>query len=83
MRTKDGGPAFPAHTWLDENRTVPMGGMSLRDYIATPIAAALILSALNESKADSAALTEAINMVASVSYTVADAMLAAREGERA
>ena len=67
----DGGPAFPCETYGFRNgkeTTIPTNGMSLRDYFAGQ---ALISEECN-------GFTK-INDMVKHAYTMADAMIAARE----
>jgi hypothetical protein len=69
----DGGPAFPTPTVVNANSEFQWGdnGMSLRDYFAgQALAGNLIEPTANNEQ------------VAKWAYSLADAMLAAREGKK-
>jgi len=68
---KDGGPAFPV---FDELHGEIVGGMSLRDWFAGQIAAAMIPTIKGGHERH-----EAWSVIAEWSYELADAMLAERE----
>lgn len=68
MSIKDGGPAFPIVEANGANSGCP--GMSLRDYFAAKAMAGLMAGKLTTSDPD---------VIAKDCYTLADAMLKARE----
>ena len=76
-----GGPAFPTpsklgvndtSTWIAEIPGQP--GMTLRDYFA-----AKAMQGLLSDSPSSSDVADAVNTLAHFSYTIADAMLKARE----
>ena len=73
--TNTGGPAFP-HTveykGADCNGVVPHGGMTLRDYFAAKAMQGLIAGDWPTAKSEQ-------NQLALLAYSLADAMLKARE----
>lgn len=69
MSEKDGGPAFP----IPE---VHCEGMSLRDYFAGQVLAGALANPATMMDAEN---DEHTQQLASIVYTVADAMLRARE----
>jgi len=78
-------PAFP-HTveykGSDCGGIVPHGGMTLRDYFAAHAMSSLMPAVINEIKKTRGTTTEAIrlqSLSAQTCYSMADAMLAARE----
>jgi hypothetical protein len=86
MSEKNGGPAFPRHTFADddldgESYVVSSGGMSLRDYFA---AAALPQAIEHERSLRAASIKPdkfRYSEIAEAAYKMADAMLAAREAQ--
>ena len=76
-QTNDGGPAFPVQDegeWLDPKTCTqwrPFNGMTLRDYFAGQALASMDYGWFESYKRESE--------MASQSYAIADAMLAARE----
>lgn len=68
---KTGGPAFPSHGSMGE---VTHEGMTLRDYFAAKAMQGLMGRAWGEIDAD-----ELFRIWAKSAYTMADAMLKARE----
>lgn len=66
----DGGPAFPLHPDIRDDE--PHAGMSMRDYFAA--------AALQGMLANAHPVQSDEHMFARDAYTVADAMLKAREG---
>jgi len=78
-KINDGGPAFPrpmAETSLGGN--YEQDGMTLRDWFAGQ---ALVSMGPTVKAAPGATLQDVAESMASTAYVVADAMLAAREGE--
>lgn len=92
MSAYDGGPAFPSAFTNDGDRnvsapdrsivppgfTVPMQGMSLRDYFAAKAMQGAIGTAAAPYMTPDKACAQA---VAAMAYQLADAMLAAREAK--
>lgn len=86
MNEQDGGPAFPSaqpeNVFIeelgryDERLGPPQGGMSLRDYFAGQVVAAVIAF---EDRALDTHDDLPVEIVARKAYAVADAMLKARE----
>ena len=68
-------PAFPSNTWQDDEGTVFHGsdGMTLRDWFASQAMNGWLASMVDVE-------SPMIGRLASFSYQVADAMLAARKG---
>jgi|694.fasta_scaffold11339_16 hypothetical protein len=92
--SNDGGPAFPQHGWTNNpevlERMKNQGGMTLRDYFAGQAMAQLIKREVREIRKDgrkmdcfglddSPEVPWHTSHIASESYAIADAMLAARE----
>ena len=93
--SNDGGAAFPNEQWLWDNRegsyvVRSVGGMTLRDYFAGQALTQLIKREIREMRKDQVRMdcfgddeSEEIpfhtSHIASESYAIADAMLAARE----
>lgn len=80
-RVNDGGPAFAACNEADMNGTM---GMSLRDYFAAGVIAALVAGpdeALGIADGETVEQVLARHWLteAKVAYLIADAMIAARE----
>lgn len=74
---EDGGSAFPQINVTERGLCVPRGGMSLRDYFAARAMNALIMDRLVFSEENKGFNPSEI--IARNSYTVADAMIKARE----
>jgi len=79
---KDGGPAFPQHGWSSNPAVIEQmktqGGMTLRDWFAGQIIAAMLsVPGSTVSLDDSPGLIGA--QQARTAYALADAMLKARE----
>lgn len=76
----DGGAAFPSQ--LREARDPgdydPQGGMSLRDYFAGKVCGQALAQAFANECLEGAAHTELCEWAASLTYKMADAMLAER-----
>jgi hypothetical protein len=72
MEISNGGPAFP----IIAGQKAYSNGMTLRDYFAGQALAALIVAPGLATKHDS-------DWFAQAAYMLADAMLAAREGDAA
>lgn len=73
-QTNTGGPAFPLPSLWDKKE---YNGMTLRDYFAAKAMQANWQTMLSQSAPKNA--DAAIELMARVSYKVADAMLKARE----
>ncbi len=71
-----GGPAFPTGLITDDKGVVYGGsnGMTLRDFFA-----AKAMQGLLSDSPSSSDVADAVNTLAHFSYTIADAMLKARE----
>lgn len=83
MQINDGGPAFPCPKFAqggDVAVAKPIGGMSLRDYFAAAMAPELFAMLQGNWKEDKEISTWAdrVDLTASLSYELADAMLLAR-----
>lgn len=80
MSIRDGGPAFPV-TFQHEECTAEIPGMSLRDYFAAKAMQAGLTGAelpgIAEGSRDA---LHAVDVLANISYAVADAMIVARGG---
>ena len=78
-KINDGGPAFPVpeENYIS-NGTYSNPGMTLRDWFAGQ---ALVSMGPTVKAAPGATLQDVAESMASTAYVVADAMLAAREGE--
>jgi hypothetical protein len=74
MTTNTGGPAFPCDIFLDGKIHTMSAGMTLRDYFAAK-AMQGILSGNHPITKDA----DPFNLIASVAYGQADAMMKARE----
>ena len=83
MNKDTGGPAFPglkltsAHgniTSAQGSEYKPIGGMTMRDYFAAKAMQGLLAEAPSSKD-----VAEATNTLAHFAYTIADAMLKARE----
>jgi hypothetical protein len=68
---KDGGPAFAT---LHHDQ-----GMSLRDWFAGQAMAGVAASIIEAGMDDGASAQDVVKTIASYSFSIADAMLAARE----
>lgn len=82
-KTNDGGPAFPQHGWSSNPEALRRmketgGGMTLRDWFAGQAMTGWLASYSGLSVHPAADETHA--SLATYSYAIADAMLAAREG---
>lgn len=85
----DGGPAFPCATdqvLCSPNadgpakiQVVMRGGMSLRDYFAAKAMAAILSSPRRSVDSNGKYADSNQNVLAAMAYTMADAMLRARE----
>lgn len=75
--TTNGGPAFPGRTYDAAGREVPFTGMTLRDYFAAQALTAVIGDWLNTGEIHQD--PDIAEVIARDCYTVADAMLAARQ----
>lgn len=81
-KIKDGGPAFPAtemHEYFGDHAYT---GMSLRDWFAGQALVSVAASIIEAGMDDGAPAQEVAKIIVSVSFGVADAMLAARENEK-
>lgn len=67
-KINDGGPAFPAEL----SNSGPQGGMTLRDYFAGQMMAALV---------SDREVVAHLPAAARIAYQMADALIAARSGE--
>lgn len=74
---KDGGPAFPCST---PEYMEPIRGISMRDYFAAK-ALPKLLDMVPKGSGIGVSFPDHNMGVAKAAYAVADAMLAAREGE--
>jgi hypothetical protein len=72
MAINDGGPAFPFNQY-----GVRYGGMTLRDWFAGQALAGQALAAYHEARPDMRIITT--EAIADRAYSIADAMLRARE----
>ena len=83
--TKDGGPAFPNHPPLGADGfsaggyPFPDSGMSLRDYFAAAALQGLTAGRTPDDIRDFGHAVRGGNLIAMAAYTLADAMLKARE----
>ena len=73
IKIKDGGPAFPS-TISDDSLHV--GGMSLRDYFAAKAMQAFVRTLCDKDQMQD---REAGDLIATLSYIQADAMINARK----
>ena len=73
MSDKTGGPAFPTSKVIAGGESIPVSGMSIRDYIAIKAMEALIIGCFS---GNNSGFTVQGNVFASYEY--ADAMLAER-----
>ena len=77
-KPNDGGPAFPV-TYEDGMAEKFSVGMSLRDYFAAKVAQSTARQIIEDFDKGDRAMVEALEVIAAVSYNVADAMIAERE----
>lgn len=82
MSLDNGGPAFPVPGLMDDES---FNGMTLRDYFAAKAMAGMLSDRSNVERFDEMGRKELISpdaLMATASYAMADAMLAARNEPR-
>lgn len=78
-----GGPAFPTPRY--ERGDMYSLGLSIRDYFAAKAMQGMLAdsAAINEATGERLAVPDDEELIASAAYSMADAMLKAREGGQA